>query len=105
VNPCVDWEGKYYTRAERASCSNDTVNSTTYALIDVGVFYNDVWAYRLCPSNGTEQKRWYDGACEGEGWVQWHPGGIEGGCTLELGEMVRCVAFTTTLFNRQCLSK
>lgn len=44
VNPCSD-NGTYYSEAERAAC-NATVND--YSTIDVGVFYNDVWAYKLC---------------------------------------------------------
>jgi hypothetical protein len=87
VDPCNDWEGKYYSKAERQKCGNNTENST-YALIDVGVFYNDVWAYRLCPKNGTSNRRYFDGACVNEGWLQWHPGAKEGGCSLRLGELV-----------------
>lgn len=25
------------------------------------------------------------GPCEGSGWVLWHPGALQGGCTIELG--------------------
>ena len=85
VNPCSDTKGKYYSAAERAGCEN--VTST----IDIGVIYNDVWAYKLCPIgnstnvNETEAKRFFDGPCEGSGWELWHPGALQGGCTIELG--------------------
>ena len=54
------------------------------------MFYNDVWAYRICPRSAAEdigddgqhlrgQRRWADQPCVGEGWVLWHPGAREGG--------------------------
>ena len=54
------------------------------------MFYNDVWAYRICPRRAAEdigddgqhlrgQRRWADQPCVGEGWVLWHPGAREGG--------------------------
>lgn len=33
--------GKYYTAAQRANC-----NYSTSSVVNIGVFYNDVWAYR-----------------------------------------------------------
>lgn len=84
VNPCFDFQGKYYSQQERSHCSNS--DST---LIDVGVIYNDVWAYRLCPTNiaanVSGSSRYFDGPCEGSGWVLWHPGALQGGCTIVLG--------------------
>lgn len=88
VNPCNDVEGKYYT--DRSMC----VNGTDYSQIEIGVYYNDLWAYRLCDmynsTNTTgETGRYFDTQCEGEGWVNWHIGAREGGCTIELGSLVR----------------
>ena len=77
VSACLDVEMKYYTQAERSSC---TGNET---LITVAQIYNDVWAYNL---NCT---RYFDGPCEDSGWELWNPGGREGGCTMELGIQVR----------------
>ena len=94
VNPCNDIKGEYYTESERANCNyNDT------SRINVGIFYNDVWAYRVCPRKATEdvgydtqhlrgQRRWADQACLGEGWVLWSPGAREGGCSMERGMTV-----------------
>ena len=53
VNPCNDVAGHYYTAKERAGCQTNTTNP---ALINVGIFYNDVWAYRMCPRNHSEGK-------------------------------------------------
>ena len=44
VNPCNDVNGTYYTAEERSTCSNTTDPN----IIPVGVYYNDVWAYKLC---------------------------------------------------------
>ena len=35
------FEGKYYTAAQRANC-----DFAKTSVVNVGVFYNDVWAYR-----------------------------------------------------------
>eukprot|EP01035_Chromulina_nebulosa_P018558 gene18558-24281_t len=78
VNPCTDATGEYYTAEQRASC---TTNATEAALIDIGIIYNDVWAYKLC----EQSDRIFDGPCENTGWIQWHPGGLQGDCTIELG--------------------
>ena len=43
VNACNDIAGEYYTEEERAGCDYDEAS-----LIVAGVFYNDVWAYRMC---------------------------------------------------------
>ena len=45
MNPCDDVDGNYYTVKERSQC----LNTTSYSDIKVGIIYNDVWAYRLCP--------------------------------------------------------
>lgn len=86
VNACFDYTGKYYSAAERAGCNTTAASS---AEINIGIIYNDVWAYKLCPINGTtdttDPQRYFDGPCEGSGWVLWHPGALQGGCVIELG--------------------
>ena len=80
VNPCNDFAGKYYDAAERAGCE---INSTASSLIDIGLIYNDVWAYKLCnpvpPNNYTFPERGFDTPCVDSGWVLWHPGALQGG--------------------------
>ena len=44
VNPCNDVNGTFYSAEERSSCPN----TTSPDIIPVGVYYNDVWAYKLC---------------------------------------------------------
>ena len=40
--------GKYYTAEQRVNCaSSSDSSSTSSSVVKVGVFYNDVWAYRL----------------------------------------------------------
>jgi hypothetical protein len=58
VDPCQDYEGKYYTAAERSSCTN-----SSSALINIGIIYNDVWAYKLCPVNKSSETstRYFNG--------------------------------------------
>lgn len=48
VNPCQDKQGLYYTAAERSGCTNESI-----ANITIGIIYNDVWAYKLCPINSS----------------------------------------------------
>jgi hypothetical protein len=74
-------EQKYYTAAERTSCNN-----STESIIDVGLFYNDIWAYKVC--NSSTERQW-DEACNENGWELWHPGAREGGCQIELGIEVK----------------
>lgn len=63
--------------------ADDIVNCTDSSLTTtVGLFYNDVWAYNL---NCT---RYFNGPCEGTGWEVWHPGTLEGGCVIALGQEV-----------------
>lgn len=81
--------GTYYTAQQRSHC----LNSTDYTDITIGMFYNDVWAYRLCPlakhSNQTGgHVRFFDEPCVSEGWVVWHPGAREGGCVIQLSATV-----------------
>jgi hypothetical protein len=105
VNACNDIEEKYYTTEERAGC-----NFTESSRIDVGIFYNDVWAYKLCeqspeplstpgfgPLDGYNRAaldptrqygRYFDEPCEGGGWLLLHPGAPEGGCVIQLGILV-----------------
>ena len=40
--------GKYYTAEQRVNCASSSDSSSTFSsVVKVGVFYNDVWAYRL----------------------------------------------------------
>jgi len=80
VNPCNDLELKYYTKAEQANCGN-----TTASIIDVGLYYNDIWAYKVCSTTTNPPERPWDDACNEYGWELWHPGASEGGCRIELG--------------------
>lgn len=82
VNPCDDPEGKYYSELEREGC-----NYTTSSLTNIGLSYNDVWAYKLC--NQTERS--FDGPCNNTGWIMVYPGASQGGCNIELGITV-CTA-------------
>jgi hypothetical protein len=53
----------------------------------VGIFYNDVWAYKLCESrddNGIANET----SCFEEGWTLWHPGARQGGCVIGLSGLV-----------------
>jgi hypothetical protein len=61
VNPCNDPQNNYYTQAQTSNC-----NFSTASIINVGVFYNDVWAYRICNSSGINQHRYADQACIGK---------------------------------------
>jgi hypothetical protein len=45
INPCNDVNGTYYTLDQRIGC-NHTVDNPS--IVPVGIFYNDVWAYKLC---------------------------------------------------------
>lgn len=99
VTACNDPDNEYYSVAETAGC-----NFTESSRIRVGVFYNDVWAYRLCPrsiepsstpdyGNYTYEdvnnaERYFDGPCEQSGWLLFHPGAPEGGCVIQLGVLV-----------------
>lgn len=80
VNPCND-NGTFYSLEERKGCNLTNIEATS--LIDVGLIYNDVWAYKLCnpniPVGATEPERGFDGACKETGWVLWHPGAQQGG--------------------------
>lgn len=97
-NACDDVKEQYFTAEERKNC---VVNSS---LIDVGIIYNDVWAYRLCHHHGYNlsdiygsydtimnpkiNKRYFDGGCEYSGWALWNVGAPEGGCNYQLGILV-----------------
>ena len=105
VNACNDIEEKYYTSEERTGC-----NFTESSRIDVGIFYNDVWAYKMCeqsiepastpgvgPLDGYDRStidpnqqygRYFDEPCEKSGWLLLHPGAPEGGCVIQLGILV-----------------
>lgn len=82
VNPCDDPDGIYYTAAEQDGC-----NFTTSSLTNIGLTYNDVWAYKLC----NQSERSFDGACNNTGWIMVYPGAAQGGCNIELGITV-CTA-------------
>ena len=105
VNACNDVNGLYYTPAERQGC-----NFTISSKINVGIIYNDVWAYKLCerspeprstPGYGpldnydrskldpkARYGRYFDEPCENSGWLLLHPGALEGGCVIQLGILV-----------------
>eukprot|EP00981_Chlorochromonas_danica_P008064 scaffold1949_cov176-Ochromonas_danica.AAC.7 len=78
VDPCDDPNQIYYDASDQTSC-----NFSTASIVNVGVVYNDVWAYRLCNSSSGERD--YDDACVSNGWELWHQGAKEGGCAIELG--------------------
>lgn len=96
VSPCNDAEEQIYwtlTEEEKQACLDDPIDK-----INVGVIYNDVWAYKITgPRHGLSGKnidrdriepgcdRYDDDACEDSGWVLWHPGAREGGCLIQLG--------------------
>jgi hypothetical protein len=72
----------------KAGCTN----TTDYSNIEIGVYYNDVWAYRLCDvynaAGANKPARYFDTQCEGEGWVALSVGAKEGGCVIELGSLI-----------------
>lgn len=82
VSPCNDFNNTFYTKAEQEGCG--TYESSVQ--IDVGLIYNDVWAYKLCNATSDPPERYFDTACEETGWVLWHKGSKEGGAVT-----VRCV--------------
>ena len=98
VNPCSDVNGTYYTAEERSACSN----SSDPNIIPVGVYYNDVWAYKLCNKYGcclisfvtshyfrsTPPYRYFNGPCVNNSWVLWNPGAHQGGCEYKLNILV-----------------
>ena len=102
VNACNDLEGLYYTVEERTGC-----NFTDSSRINIGMIYNDVWAYKMCdrspepestpgfgPLDGYtippswSASRFYDEPCIDGGWLLLHPGAPEGGCVIQLGILV-----------------
>lgn len=91
VNPCHDIKNEFYSVDEQVNCwfytgaANATEGLTLddVAMINIGVVYNDVWAYKLC--NSTAGERGFDTACENTGWELWHPGDLQGGCVIQLG--------------------
>jgi len=80
VNPCNDPDNLYYTIDEQTNC-----NLSSAGLVDIGLVYNDVWAYKLCNATSDPPERGFDTACEDSGWVSLHPGALQGGCTIQLG--------------------
>jgi hypothetical protein len=102
VSPCNDLDppNNFYSEEEKKGCNTDT-----FSLIDIGLIYNDVWAYKLCNPNEELQtvtrtykvssnpdvyvtnstvevvprERDFDDACKNSGWVLWHPGDKQGG--------------------------
>ncbi|RYY89738.1 hypothetical protein EON63_00135 [archaeon] len=78
VNPCNDPRGEYYSAEEREGC-----DFTASSIVNIGLMYNDVWAYKLC--NQTSGERDFDGACQETGWELWHAGALQGGCVIQLG--------------------
>jgi hypothetical protein len=80
VNPCNDFDKIFYSEEEQKGCN---LTSKATSMIDIGLIYNDVWAYKLCnpqvPVGQTEPERGFDSACKETGWVLWHPGALQGG--------------------------
>lgn len=65
--------------------SNSTTTSSSTAclnMIDVGLYYNDVWSYEL---NCT---RFADTECQDESWEVRHEGAWEGGCKNVMGREI-----------------
>ena len=80
VNPCNDEHHEFYSEQETIGCNyNDT------AYVEIGLIYNDVWAYKFC-NQSTERD--FDGACNSTGWELWHAGASQGGCVIQLGVQV-----------------
>lgn len=82
VNPCNDVNGTFYSAAQRQTCAANTSSS----VIPVGVFYNDVWSYKLC--SNQPPYRYFNGPCVDSGWVLWSEGALEGGCAYKLDDLV-----------------
>lgn len=76
VNPCNDPANDYYSVEEQkeANC-----NFTSASLVDIGLIYNDVWAYKLCNPVGDNPERGFDTPCKETGWLLWHAGAPQGG--------------------------
>jgi len=83
VDKCNDVKNLYYTKEETAGCDYNATST-----IDVGLIYNDVWAYKIC-DKGTERN--FDTPCIETGWECWFVGALQGGCTIQLGILV-CTA-------------
>lgn len=79
MNPCNDPAHEYFSIDEQKAC-NFSINA---GIVNVGVMYNDVWAYKLCSRELGERD--FDGACKNSGWELWHAGAREGGCVIQLG--------------------
>ena len=80
VDKCNDVKNLFYTKEETAGCDYNTTST-----IDVGLIYNDVWAYKVC-NIGTERN--FDTPCVETGWECWFVGAPQGGCTIQLGILV-----------------
>lgn len=103
VNACNDPKNDYYTTEEQSGC-----NYTTSSQINIGLIYNDVWAYKLCNASSNPPERFFDQSCNSTGWELWHPGAAEGGCAIELGIEVCTVPseryyHSSALFDDGCL--
>ncbi len=84
VSPCNDFNNTFYSKAEQVGCGS----YESSVQIDVGLIYNDVWAYKLCNATSDPPERYFDTPCVETGWVLWHKGSREGGTT-------RCILPTT----------
>lgn len=78
MNACNDFDNVYYTKEEQKNCVGNTSS-----IINIGLSYNDVWAYKLC--NQSTGERDFDGPCKETGWELWHSGKRQGGCLIQLG--------------------
>lgn len=79
MNPCNDPKNEYYSVDEQkeANC-----NFTSASLVDIGLVYNDVWAYKLCNPIGDNPERGFDTPCKETGWLLWHAGAPQGGAPI-----------------------
>lgn len=92
VNLCFD-DGTYYDIKEiEEKCKTPESKDPD---IDIGIIYNDVWAYIMCPfddgnNNVNYNRRYWDSPCvgTGSGWIVLNIGALEGGCVIQLGFLV-----------------
>lgn len=99
VNPCDDVNNTYYSPQETVGC-----NFTQSAFVEIGLIYNDVWAYKIC----NQSDRDFDGPCQSNGWEMWHSGALQGGCVIQLGVEVCTVPserynYGSVMFDDGCL--
>jgi hypothetical protein len=102
VDPCNDEHNVFYDEADKKGCKG-SFNQTAFT--EIGLIYNDVWAYKFC--NQTTGRD-FDEACNATGWELWHSGASEGGCVIQLGVEVCTVPserynHASVMFDDGCL--